>query len=124
MMWRISLQDANRVIDNTTMLSKRVQDGQMTRRFRTDLHQKRYRRLGGQFSRFYTDTLFFGKKSLRGNTCAQIYVNKAGYTKVYPLISKSKAHESLSAFIHEVGVPGSLHTDDAKELCEGKMLKK
>ena len=123
-MWRISLQDANRVINNTTMLSKRVQDGQMTRRFRTDLHQKRYRRLGGQFSRFYTDTLFFGKKSLRGNTCAQIYVNKAGYTKIYPLISKSKAHESLSAFIHEVGVPGSLHTDDAKELCEGKMLEK
>ena len=123
-MWRISLQDARKVIDSTTVTSKRIQDGQMTRRFRTDLHQKRYRRLGGQFSRFYTDTLFFGKKSLRGNTCAQIYVNKAGYTKIYPLVSKSNAHDSLSVFVHEVGIPGALHTDDAKELCEGKMLDK
>jgi IS30 family transposase len=33
---------------------------------------------------------------------------------------KSQAHESLSAFIHEVGIPSSLHSDDAKELMQGK----
>ena len=123
-MWLISLADAVNVLNCTTSLSRRVQDGQMIRRFCTDLHSRRYRRLGGQFSRFYSDTLFFGGKSIQGNSCAQIYVNRAGYTKIYPLVSKSQAHESLSAFVHEVGIPGSLHTDDAKELISGKMLQK
>ena len=123
-MWNISLQDARNVLNTTTALSRRVQDGQMTRRFRTDSNQRRYRRLGGQFARFYTDTLFFGCKTLRGNSCAQLYVNRGGYTKVYPMISKSKAHESLSAFVHEVGIPGSIHSDDAREIVEGKMLEK
>ena len=123
-MWKISLPDAVNVLNSTTALSRRIQDGQMTRRFRTDLHRRRYRRLGGQFARFYTDTLFFGNKSIQGNSCAQIYVNRAGYTKIYPLASKSNAHESLTAFIHEVGIPGSLHSDDAKELVSGVMLQK
>ena len=123
-LWYISLPDAKNVLDSTTAISRRVQDGQMSRCFRTDLHSRRYRRLGGHFSRFYTDTLFFGAKTLRGNNCAQIYVNRAGYTKIYPLVTKSQAHESLSSFIHEVGIPSSLHSDDAKEIVEGRMMEK
>ena len=34
--------------------------------------------------------------------------------------SKSETHETLNAFIHEVGIPYELHSDDAKELMEGK----
>ena len=51
---------------------------------------------------------------------AQIYTNDIAFTRVYPMRLKSQAHETLSAFIHEVGVPSSLHSDDAKELMEGK----
>ena len=90
----------------------------MTHHFRTDLNQQRYRRLGGQFSQFYTDTLF------QGNICAQVYVNSAGFTKLYPVTSKSKACKTLSSFIYEVGIPHSIHNDDAKELTQGKMKEK
>ena len=122
-LWKVSLKDAKLIMNTTTYSLRRVHEGQMTRRFRTDLYQRRYRRLGGQFARFYTDTLFYSK-STQGNTCAQIYVNRTGFTKIYPISSKSNAHETLSVFIHEVGIPHSLHTDDARELTSGMMQKK
>lgn len=34
--------------------------------------------------------------------------------------SKSEVSETLNAFIHEVGIPYELHSDNAKELMEGK----
>jgi hypothetical protein len=33
---------------------------------------------------------------------------------------KSQTHETLSTFIHEVGIPSAIHLDDAKELKHGK----
>jgi hypothetical protein len=40
--------------------------------------------------------------------------------KVYPMQSKSETYETLNAFIHKVGIPHEFHSDDAKELMEGK----
>jgi hypothetical protein len=51
---------------------------------------------------------------------AQIYTNDLGFTRVYPMKLKSQTHESLVAFIHEIGILSSLHSDDAKELMQGK----
>jgi len=51
---------------------------------------------------------------------AQIYTNDHGDTKVYPMKLKSQTHETLSTFIHEVGIPSAIHLDDAKELVHGK----
>jgi hypothetical protein len=51
---------------------------------------------------------------------AQIYTNDLAFTRVYPMKLKLQAHESLATFIHEVGIPSSLHLDDAKELMQGK----
>ena len=122
--WKIPLKVAGEILECTTHNSRRIQDGKMSRRFRTDLFQKRYKRLGGEFSRFYTDTLFFGIKTRRGNTCAQVYANRAGYVRIYNLPSKAHAHESLSNFVHEVGIPSSLHSDGAKELIQGEFMRK
>lgn len=33
---------------------------------------------------------------------------------------KSQTHETLSSFIHEIGIPSSLHSDNAKELMQGR----
>ena len=79
--------------------------------------------MGGWFSRFYTDTLFFKTKSMDMFTCAQIFGNRAKFCKVYPLPSKSHAFEALSAFVHDVGIPGDLHSDGAKEIALGKFRK-
>ena len=51
---------------------------------------------------------------------AQAYTNDQGYTCVYPMKLRSQAHQMLSTFIHEVGIPAAIHSDDAPELMQGK----
>ena len=38
--------------------------------------------------------------------------------------TKSQAHETLTAFVHEVGIPKQLHLNNAPELTKGEMIKK
>ena len=123
-MMEISLMSAKRTLEVTTFNSLRTKEGKMSRRFRTDLYQCRYRRLGGPNARFHTDTLFSKVKSILGDTCAQLYTNSIGYTKVYPMSAEHKAHESLTTFIHQVGIPHELHSDGAKALTQGEFQKK
>ena len=123
-MWRIPLLTAKRTIEGTTHRLIRTNEGHLSRRFRTDTHARRYNRLGGPYARFYTDTLFFKLRTVSQFSCAQIYSNRIGYTKLYPMVNKSQAHESLSTFIHEVGIPHEIHCDEAKELISGEMKKK
>ena len=123
-MWNISLRAAKRTLSSTTHTSIRSNEGHLARRYRTNVYQKRYRVLGGDFSRFYTDTIFFKVKSLDQQSCGQIYANKAGYTKLYFMKTKSQAHETLTTFVHEVGIPKQLHSDNAPELTKGEMKKK
>ena len=59
-----------------------------------------------------------------GNTCAQIYSNCIGFVKLYPMTTRSDSHHSFSNFIHEVGIPHSIHSDDAKEEILGLFCKK
>ena len=122
--WKIGVRSAKRTLEATTHNSVRTNEGHLSRRFRTDVYQRRYRHLYGDFAKFYTDTLFFKVQSLNLDTCAQLYCNKAGYIKIYSMKSKSQAHDTLTTFIHEVGVPTHLHSDYAKEIFEGEMAKK
>jgi hypothetical protein len=66
------------------------------------------------------DTFFVPTPTLRTCKSAQLYTNDIGFMKVYPMQSKSETHETLKGFIHEVGISYELHSDDAKELMEGK----
>ena len=123
-LWRIPLSQARRTLQVTELRSLRRQEGSISRRYRTDTYQRRYRRLGGPYSRFSTDVLFSKVKSVSGNTCATIYSNKQGFIKIYPMETKSQAHETFSAFIHEVGIPHEIHADGAGELIKGEFRKK
>lgn len=123
-LWRIPLPQARRTIQVTEQRSLRKQEGSISRRYRTDTYQRRYRRLGGPYSRFSTDVLFSKVKSTSGNTCATIYSNKQGFIRIYPMETKSQAHETFSAFIHEVGIPHEIHADGAGELIKGEFRKK
>ena len=111
-LWMIPIDIARNTIKETTFSSIRTNEGKISRRFRTDTYQRKYKRLGGSNDRFYTDTLFSKVKRITGETCAQLYTNRVGFTKLYPLITESKAHESLTTFIHEVGIPHELHSDN------------
>ena len=63
-------------------------------------------------------------KSISGDTCAQLYTNRVGYTAVYPMMAEHQAHETLTTFVHQVGVPHELYSDGAKALVQGEFGKK
>jgi len=86
-----------------------------------EVMQLRYPRLGGRHGRFYTDTFFSKTPSLSGCSMAQIYTNDVHFTKIFPLKTKSEAPDSLVQFMQDVGIPSHLHSDDAKELTQGRM---
>ena len=122
-MWGITTQSASKTLKATTRHNIKENVGILNRRYKTKVHQRAYKQLGGDIGRFYTDTVFSKHKSLRGNTCGQIYCNNFNYQKFYPMTSKSQAVDTLNLFIDQVGVPSSLHSDDAKELMFGKFNK-
>ena len=119
-LWNISLKDAELTLKATTNNSIRLNEGRLSRRYKTEAHQRQYRQLGGYLSQFYSDTFFSGTKSTRGNTCIQLFVNKGGFVKCYPMTDKSQAYSGLRRFLHEVGIPSTLMTDNALELVQGK----
>ena len=91
-LWMILIDIARNTIRATTYSSIRTNECRISRRFRTDTYQRRYKRLGGSNARFYTDTLLSKVKGIIGETCAQLYTNRVGLTKLYPLITEGKAH--------------------------------
>jgi hypothetical protein len=58
--------------------------------------------------------MFAATKSLRGNKCAQVFTNGAGYDLFYPLKKESLASEALNEVIRTVGVPKELVSDGAR----------
>ena len=69
-LWMIPIDIARNAIKETTLSSIRKNEGRISRRFRTDAYQRRYKRLGGSNVRFYTDTLFSKVKGITGEICA------------------------------------------------------
>ena len=122
-LWGIGLKAAERTITATTQLLRRDLKGDISRRVRTKVHQRRYRQLDGYLGRFSSDTFFSKCNSLRGNNCFQLFTNKASFTKAYPMELKGDAPFALNKFIHEVGVPTEMHTDGSKKQSSGQWRK-
>ena len=110
--WNISLQAAKNTIQVTTQKGIRNAQHPVNRRFNTSQPQLRYKQLAGKW---YSDTAFFTVRGLAQETCAQVTTNGKGYTRFYPLTSKSKAGEGLLEFIQFAGIPEHLITDCAPE---------
>ena len=54
-------------------------------------------------------------KSLKGNSCAQIFTDGEGFVWIEPMKSKSEAGESLEKVIQDVSIPNALTFDGSKE---------
>ena len=120
--WGIGLASARRTLEATTQRGVRtVLHPTMSRRFRTNDRQLRYRRLPVDM---YTDTMFSKTKSRRGNTCAQVFSTANGWARVYPMVRKSQAHEALSLLHQREGVPNVLIMDNSKEQTLGEFRTK
>ena len=72
----------------------------------------------------FTDTMKSIVKSKNGNQYAQIYCTNDGWSRVYPMKSKSEAHETLGLLFATEGVPHTMISDGAKEETLGEFKRK
>ena len=108
--WRIDHATAARTLKVTTQLNTQGGSENLSRHFGTNDRFLRYRRIK---SEFYTDTFFVTAKarSIRGNTCMQIFVSDKGFVKVYPMTTVSEYPKALKMFAKDVGAPDVLVAD-------------
>ena len=121
--WSIGLPTAKRTIEATTQSGVRtILHPTLSRRFRTNDRQLRYRRLSHYM---FTDTLESRVTSwFCQNKYAQVFATRFGWVRVYPMKKKSDAHEGLSAMAHGDGVPPLIVMDGAKEQTMGEFRRK
>ncbi|KAI2512329.1 Reverse transcriptase (RNA-dependent DNA polymerase) [Fragilaria crotonensis] len=118
----IDLQTAKRTFNVTTQRGIRtVLHPTLSRRFRTNDRQLRYRRLPIDC---FTDTLISNTASRRNNKYAQIFATPEGWCRAYPMNKKSLAHEGLSLLFQREGVPNTIIMDGAREQTMGLFRKK
>ena len=117
----IGLETAKRTLNATTQLALRHTLHPIHRRYRTQVAQLRYPRLAPPHGKFHTDIFFTSCPSIHGCPMGQMYTNDVHFSKFFPMKRKAEAPDTLMAFMQDVGIPSALHSDDAKELTEGKM---
>jgi hypothetical protein len=120
--WSISLEAAKQTLQVTTQRGIRtVANPLLSRRFRTNDRQLRYRRIRADV---FTDTLESAIPSKRGNKYAQVFATPFGWTRVHPMAKKSNAHDGLSLLFARDGVPNCLIMDNSKEQTLGEFKRK
>ncbi len=111
--WGTSVTVAQNTLKVTTQRGVRfVTKENLSRRFRTRQAQLQYRHLR---TNVFSDTMFSEVKSIRSNTCAQVFVTDETYSRVYPMKTKADAFVALNSFVQSVGIPKMLITDNARE---------
>ena len=120
--WGIGLEAAKRTVEATTQLAVRdfshTTGGRRLKPSHWVLNQKRLD------CEVYTDTMFGKCKSLRGNTCAQIFATAFHFVRCFAMESKKDAYLTLDDFFRQVGIPQVLVPDNAKELTLGEFRKR
>ena len=108
--WGIHLETAKRTLDATTQHGVRsVLNPTMTRGYRTNERQLRYRRLSRDM---FTDTLEASVCSwFCQNRYAQVFATALGWCRVYPMKKKRNAHHGLSLMAARDVVPPHLIID-------------
>ena len=120
--WGIGLQAAKMTLKKTTQRAIRtVLHPSLSRRFRTNDRQLRYRRLPLDM---YTDTLITKVKSRRGNKYCQVFGCQNGWKRAHPIKAKSEAHHALSLLFQRDGAPPRMIMDGAKEEIGGEFKRK
>ena len=93
----------------------------ITRRFPTNDRMLKYKRLTHPV---YSDTIFSGVISQRGNKCARVFCTDYGWTRCFHLATKGEAHEACSLLFQRDDEPPEMVFDDSKEQTKGKFAKK
>ena len=111
--WGIGIEAAKRTVKSTTQrILRTVAHPSLSRRFRTNDRQLRYRRIN---SEMFTDTAKSAVTSKRGNKYMQFFSLPYGWVRTFPMPKKSCAHEALSVLFKRDGVPSTMVMDGSKE---------
>ena len=113
--WGIGFETARNTIRVTTQLALRHATHPLRRRYRTDLMSLNLRRFN---ETVHSDILHSRFESLAQNKCGQLFTTKSGLAVFYPFSSAASSGDALTTFTQDVGIPNSLHTDNAKEMTE------
>jgi hypothetical protein len=120
--WGIGLATAQKTLRVTTQRGVRTMvHPSLSRRFRTNDRQLRYRRLPIEC---FTDTLIAKTESRDKNRYAQVYCTPDGWNRCFPMRLKSEAHETLSLLHKRDGVPNVMIMDGSKEQILGDFRRK
>jgi hypothetical protein len=127
-MWNIGLSTAARTLKASTHKCIRT-TGLLTKRFRTDKAQLRYKQMSRQYGNFYVDYLKVGVTSIRQFIGGTLYTNKLGFKKFFPYSNETSVEtgHTLKLFVEFVGLPFSMHSDNHKNFKEGlfkRLLRK
>ena len=119
--WGISKEMARSTILATTQrLIRSLLEPSLNKRFATNDRMLRYDRISCDI---FMDTYFAAKElgpSIRGFTCAQLFVSDFGFVKVKPMKLKSELPLALKSFFKGVGVPNKIVCDGAPEQVKGE----
>ena len=120
--WGITPEKAQKTIQATTQRGIRTMlHPLLSRRFRTNDRNLRYQHLAHSI---FSDTMFASTMSRRGNRCAQVYATNFGWSKAFPMASRSETHETLLLLFVKDGVAPTCICDNAKEMIKGKFSQK
>jgi len=117
--WGIGLAVAKRTLSVTTQAGIRNVLAPTERRSRQRYNHLQFPTLRADI---YSDTMFTESKkpSLQGYTAAQVFTNGKGFDCFYPIKTKGLAHEALTHFIQDSGIPKTIITDNAREETDGE----
>lgn len=121
--WHISPALAKQTLKSTTQRGIRtVLHPTLSRRYRSNDRQLRYRRLN---LTLFTDTMKASVKAAHGLfKYAQVFCARNGWIRAYPMKTKGQAHEALSQLFATEGVPSRMVMDNAREQIMGDFRQK
>ena len=110
--WNCGIGTAKNTLKYTTQLAVRTAVGPLMKRYRSDIITFQFKALN---CTIYTDTMFSKTKSLKSNTCCQIFTDGKGFIWAYPMKSKKEAGYALYDFLDKVGKPKKIIYDGSLE---------
>jgi hypothetical protein len=105
----------------TQRVIRRMIHPSLTKRYKTNDKQLRYRRLPVTV---FTDTMYSTISSRQQNKAAHIFCTEFGFVRAFPMKKESGAHEDLSLLFHRDGVPNVMVMDGSKAKNEGQFRRK
>jgi hypothetical protein len=110
--WNISIEVTKRTLDVSTQTAVRDTFAPSKRKVRKKAPWLHFPSITGDI---YVDCMFSKVSALQGFTGGSVYTNGLGYDRFYPWVRKAEHGDTIMSFIHDVGIPHTLISDNALE---------